>query len=258
MKKRLSPSPLPLLAIAATLLLSACHSDSFRIEGQLQGGENRSLWLEEIAPEGTLFIDSIALDSKGRFSYRCTMPYRSLYSLHSSEEDFVVLLPDYGEKITVGGTITPLASSYTVTGSPESTLLWQLQQFSGDGGKALLALIDTTNHYAAMLKAGLVDDATVAAKKQETDSIYRTLFVEQQEYVCRFIEDNRGSLATLIALYKPFNNRPLLDPRTGTTMDYFDIVLEGLQEALPDNPHTQHFKNTAEHLRSALARQNEE
>jgi hypothetical protein len=35
------------------------------------------------------------------------------------------------------------------------------------------------------------------------------------------------------------------------------MVLEGLQEKLPDNPHTLKFKNTTEHLRSALARQEE-
>ena len=34
-------------------------------------------------------------------------------------------------------------------------------------------------------------------------------------------------------------------------------ALQGLQQALPDNPHTLHFKNTTEHLRSALARQEE-
>lgn len=81
------------------------------------------------------------------------------------------------------------------------------------------------------------------------------VFREQQEYVCRFIEENKGSLSTLIALYKPFNNRLLIDTRNPQSIEWYDMVLEGLQERYPDNPHTLHFKNTTEHLRSALARE---
>ena len=116
-------------------------------------------------------------------------------------------------------------------------------------------LVDTSEHYAMLHERGLVDDVVVAAKKQETDSIYRMVFREQQEYVCRFIEENKGSLSTLIALYKPFNNRLLIDTRNPQSIEWYDMVLEGLQERYPDNPHTLHFKNTTEHLRSTLARE---
>ena len=95
----------------------------------------------------------------------------------------------------------------------------------------------------------------VLRKKDETDSIYRLTFQEQQDYVCRFLEENKGSLSTLIALYKPFNNRLLIDTRDPNSIEWYDLVLEGLQERYPDNPHTLHFKNTTEHLRSALSRQ---
>ena len=142
-------------------------------------------------------------------------------------------------------------------GSAESALLWQLQQYTNDGSKILYALVDSVNHYEALLAAGEMDNATYDKKKAVTDSIYHATFVEQQEYVCRFIEENAGSLTTLIALYKPFNNRALIDPRDPISIDYFDLVLEGLQRELPDNPHTLHFKNTTEHLRSALAREQE-
>ena len=71
--------------------------------------------------------------------------------------------------------------------------------------------------------------------------------------MCRFIEENQGSLSTLIALYKPFNNRPLIDTRAPENIDWYDLVLEGLQQSLPDNPHTLHFKNSVEHQRHNAA-----
>ena len=82
---------------------------------------------------------------------------------------------------------------------------------------------------------------------------YLATFAEQQQYVVHFIEDNLGSLTTLIALYKPFNNRPLVDP--SNSFEFYEAILEALQETKPDNPHTLHFKNTTEHLRSAIAHQ---
>ncbi len=242
-----------LLALAAT----ACHSDGFTISGTLEGAAGKKLWLEELAPEGPLFIDSIPVDSKGRFSYRYNPPYRSLYNLHTTDNNYIVTLPDNGEHIKVAGRWENLSLTYTVTGSPESQLLWQLQQYTNDGSRILNALIDTTEHYQRLLAQGAVSPDLVDAKKAVTDSIYHDAFVEQQEYICRFIEENRGSLATLIALYKPFNTRPLIDPRDPMSIDYYDLVLEGLQEAEPDNPHTLRFKNTTEHLRSSLARQQE-
>lgn len=245
-----------LLFSTVALLFCACNDNkSFTIGGQIDGGAHKTLWLEEISPEGALFIDSIRTDGKGRFKYRYRMPYRSLYNLHTSADNYIVTLPDYGEKLYVVGNYDNLSLSYHIEGSPESNLLWQLQQYTNDGAKVLNALVDTTELYAQMLFDGKIGNDDVLKKKEETDSIYRFTFEEQQDYVCRFIEENRGSLSTLIALYKPFNNRLLIDTRDPGSIDWYDLVLEGLQERYPDNPHTLHFKNTTEHLRSSLSRQ---
>ncbi len=239
------------------LMFIGCKHDGFTIEGTLEGGANKTLWLEEIAPEGPMFIDSIHMDADGHFKYRYNPPYRSLYNLHSSEGNYIVTLPDKGEVIEVTGKYENLSLTYKVTGSPESILLWQLQQYTNDGSKILYTLVDSVNSYNAQLSAGTINQKTFDALKAATDSVYHAAFVEQQEYVCRFVEENAGSLSTLIALYKPFNNRALIDPRDPSSIDYYDMVLNGLEEKLPDNPHTIHFKNTTEHLRSALARQQE-
>ncbi|MBR5092387.1 MAG: DUF4369 domain-containing protein [Bacteroidales bacterium] len=235
--------------------LASCKHDTFTISGTLDGGAGHTLWLEEIAPDGPMFIDSIPVDSKGHFKYTYKMPYRSLYNLHTTADNYIVTLPDYGEHLKVSGRYDNLSVSYDITGSPESSLLWQLQQYTNDGATVLRALIDTTKYYQQLLAEGKVDIEVVYDKKDMTDSIYRLTAEEQQDYICRFIEENQGSLSTLIALYKPFNNRLLIDTRDPNSIDWYDMVLEGLQERYPDNPHTLHFKNTTEHLRSALSRQ---
>lgn len=243
-----------LLAVLV-LLFAGCKHNTFTISGTLEGGAGKTLWLEEIAPSGPLFIDSIHVDSKGHFKYKYTMPYRSMYSLHTTEDNFIVTLPDYGENVKVTGRWDNLSVSYSVSGSPESALLWQLQQYTNDGAEVLYQLIDTTEYYAQLYFDQQITEQQVLDKKDETDSIYRLTAQEQQDYVFRFLEENKGSLSTLIALYKTFNNRLLIDTRDPYSIDWYDLVLEGLQERYPDNPHTLHFKNTTEHLRSTLSRQ---
>ena len=86
-----------------------------------------------------------------------------------------------------------------------------------------------------------------------TDSIYLDAFADQQHYVVNFIQDHLGSLTTLIALYKPFNNRPLINP--ADSFEFYEAVLEGLEESMPDNPHTLSFKNQVERTRFQYAQQ---
>ena len=240
---------------AAVLIATGCTKNSFSIEGTMANGAGRKLYLEEITPEGTLFIDSVQIDSRGHYEITYEMPYPSLYNLHASANNYVVLAPEYGEKIHVDGDYEKFSQSYRVSGSPESTLLWQLQQYINDGAMVLNALVDTTEYYAQQYFEGNVSEATVLEKKEMTDSLFLIEYHAQQDYVTDFLDQNKGSLATLIALYTHFNNRPLINPRREESADYYDAVLEGLEERHPDNPHTQHFKISVERLHSALANQ---
>ena len=241
--------------LALALTMASCHKDTFTISGTIDGGAGKTVWLEEIAPDGPLFIDSIRLDDRGRFKYTYRMPYRSMYNLHTTDDNFIVTLPDYGEHLKVDGKWENLSMTYTIGGSAESELLWELQQVSNDGASILQQLVDTSDHYAVLYARGMVDDQTVYEKHQETDSIYHETFTQLQDYMCTFIEQNQGSLSTLIALYKPFNNRPLIDARDPSCIDWYDMVLDGLTQRYPDNPHTIHFRTTTERLRAALSQE---
>ena len=245
------------------ILLVSCGGNgsnpknSFALKGNLQGDAKQSLWLEEMTPDGHIFVDSIPFDNNGDFTYHSKeIPYHTLYILHVGNFA-ITLLPSEGEVIHLDIKTDARSLTYDVKGSPESTLLWQLQNYSNDGLKILYSLVDTVARYDNLLASGAINQKTYDSKKDECDSIFRDAFVEQQEYAYHFIEEHKGSLTSLIALYKDFNRRPLIDPHDPNSIDYYDLVLEGLQQTLPDNPHTLHFKNTTEHLRSALARQDE-
>ena len=234
-----------ILSVFATILLAACsNKNTFTVEGTLVGGENKNIYIEQNIPdEEPLFIDSLQLDDKGHFTFSHEMPYKTFYNIHVNQFNYIVLLPSPKEKIAITGNYDNLQETYNISGSPESILLWQLQDYSNMGNNAVRELAERDRKNQDSLS-----EKQYAIAKQETDSIFIENYRMQQEYVGRFINENFGSLSTLIALYKPFNaNMPLLPPETSFT--YYELVLDGLQKELPDNPHTIHFKNTVEILR---------
>ena len=242
-----------LTAVATLLLLASCgNKDDIKIEGTLQGGAGKVIYIEEMTPDTRLFLDSITLDSKGHFKFRYAMPYKTFYNIHTSEADYVVVLPDMGETITLEGCYDSLSTTYRIKGGTDSQLLWQLQDYSNNGSRALQEIVAADQQNQQLLDDGKITEAQYSDARKVTDSLYLDAFADQQHYVVNFIEDNLGSLATLIALYKPFNNRPLINPKD--SFEFYEAVLEGLQEYLPDNPHTLSFKNQVESTRFQYAR----
>ena len=243
-----------ILLIAATLmLLASCgNKNDIVIEGTLANGAGKTIYIEVMTPESRLFIDSVTLDSKGHFKYRYAMPYRTFYNVHVSEADYIVLLPDFGETVTIEGNYDSLSNTYHLKGAGDSQLLWQLQDYSNHGSEVLHDIVSTDQQNQQLLAEGKISQAQYDEARKETDSIYLAAFADQQHYVVDFIQEHLGSLVTLIALYKPFNNRPLINP--ADSFEFYDAVLEGLEETMPDNPHTLNFKNQVERTRFQYAR----
>ena len=217
--------------------------ESFQIVGTLENGAGKMVYIEELTPEGPLFLDSIKMDSKGNFRFSYKMPYESFYNVHVAQNDYIVLLPQNGETIRIKGDYNRFSLTYTVEGSPQSTLLWQLQEYTNMGIARLTDIVKMDDENRA--KYPNANDLKEARKV--TDSIFLDAFAEQQDYIMDFIQHNFGSLATMIALYKEFNNHPIIDP--AKSLDWYIEVLEGLETERPENPHTIHFHNSVEYLK---------
>ena len=238
------------LAIVA-LMFSCGKKNTFTIEGTLQGGAGKYVVIEEIAPKEMIPIDSVLLDKDGHFSFTYEMPYQSFYNVKVSSQDFVMLLPHYGETLTLTGDYNHLSPTYQVKGSEGSILLWQLNDYTKFGEQRLDSIARAFDQLVADCKG---DTNCIKKQKPALDSVYLDAFAEQQEYVINFIQRNKGSLATLIALYKTFNTRPLIDPKTDD-FEFYEMVASGLEETMPQNKHVIEFRNTVEHLRVQYGKQ---
>lgn len=238
--------------VIAVVLLAGCKGKSgngemsFEIKGTFENAANKTLYIEEMTPDnGPRFLDSITCDKNGKFSYKCTMSYQTFYNLHGSEYDYIVLLPNDEETITLNGDCSDLGATYRVSGSPESQLMWQIQSYINDANRTIADIAQQDKQNRATLseadyeKAHTVTDSIFIA---EHNTVYMMFY--------NFIEDNRGSLSTLYAVDAPFNH-------TGRVFyaepdfEVFESVLEGLMAKTPDNPHTQYYRTRVERARSA-------
>lgn len=240
-----------IIAVALVFTLVSCHKkDVVKINGTITNGAGKTMWIEELTPDGPQFIDSLRLDSKGQFKFTHPYTYQTFYYLHASPTDYIVLLPYKDEEVKVTGDMDSLDRSYYVEGSQECTLLWQLQDYSNMGTRKLMEVL--AKDQANRAQYGFDTPAYKEAKK-ETDSLFREAYDEQFLYLSRYITENSGSLSTIIALYKPFNgDRPVIDvDRYPELFTFYEMVIEGLEadDELKDNPHTIHFKNVVERVR---------
>ena len=221
--------------LAGLLIFISCNqtpkSNQFKVEGFLSNGQNRTLVLNEISPEGNIFIDTIRIDENGEFEYTYTMPYPSFYTLQTDKGEFITLIPDYREVIGIEGDYDTLSPSYVVKGSMHSQLLWALNDKELEGIAILNDIYKTWDEFA-------YHEESVEIKKQ-LDSLYYETWHDQKAFYYNFILDNKGSLATLMALYKTFNKRTVFPVEANA--DLYDTVNAGLSQRLPDNPHTKHF-----------------
>lgn len=236
-----------LFLLIPVVLFSACQKQIITISGTLDHGAGKTIYIEELTPGGPLFLDSVKLDDKGHFRVRYDMPYKTFYNVHVNGYDYVVLQPDYGEHVEIAGDYDSLTRTYTVKGAGDSQLLWQLQQSTNQANDVLMRIGSADRQRRQQLEAGTLSQAEFDQAHRATDSVFLATYCQQQDYIFQFIEQHKGSLATIIALYKPFNaNMPLVDPKKHN--EYYQLVLQGLEESLPDNPHTANFRTTVQQI----------
>ncbi len=231
-----------IVMICFVILSCKNNKDSFTIKGFLKGGEGKYVTIQEVTPNEIIIIDSVQLNKDGEFSFTYKMPYQSFYNIVVSPNDFIMLLPNYQEKISITGDYNNLSKTYQITGSPDSQLLWQLNDYTVYGIRRLDSI-------KAAYDQILQNQDTNYIKKQkiQLDSIYLDAYYEQQDFIAAFIEKNGGSLSTLIALYKTFNTIPLIRP--DVNFDFYELIYKELESKIPDNPHTLNFGNTVQHMR---------
>jgi hypothetical protein len=114
-------------SIALTTLFFACKKhDGFVINGKITNASGKYIYLEELRVSSSIPVDSFKIGKDGTFKFEGKIGYPNFYLLSLDKNNFVTLLVDTTEQISVRADAANFSHDYVVDGSSGSKLVQQL------------------------------------------------------------------------------------------------------------------------------------
>ncbi len=210
--------------------LFACNStfkkDGFTVEGTITNGSGKELVLSKLTTQKVIPVDTVKLDEKGNFKFTGHASSPDFYILSISQNEYINLLIDSMQQITVNADASKFTDSYTVKGSPDSQLLKELY----DRLAKTVGEIDSLGIIFRTMQTEKNADSLRAAINPKLINSVSLLNKDTK----KFIDANPNSLATLIALSLSVAERtPVLT--LPEDMAYYEKVDKTLTAKYPNN-----------------------
>ncbi|MFO7978435.1 MAG: TlpA disulfide reductase family protein [Bacteroidales bacterium] len=221
-------------------------SGTFTVSAELDNAQQVPILVEELTTQDKKPVDTLMTDDQGRFSFSHEIKQAGFYILRVDAYNFLTLVVEPGEEINITGDAANLSHTFQVEGSPGSEKLATLNRSLARGYQQVDSL--TIVYQQNMSHPDLEEF------RQQLDVAYTHIFKEQQQYVKDFISENPHSLVSIIALYKYFGDRLLLNEQDH--FEYFEQLSQSLREAYPKNHHVMDLKRrVGEYRRNEKQRQ---
>jgi len=191
-----------LSAIIATASLVACSSSTenengFVLSGKFSNANGQTVILEQMTPQGLVGIDTVVIDENGELKIHSTALEKGFYRLKISDKNFATFIFDADEKVTVGGNAEDLGNTYTVDGSVDSKLFWEINQASMSNYKKRDSLQKVFQAFINVIK---MDSVRIDSMSNALEKPYMDLVNEHNQYLKNFVEKNPSSFASLAAI----------------------------------------------------------
>ncbi len=230
--------------IVLIILFSSCSTnhnkdkagdDEFLIKGKITNSKGEKLYLYELNINDKILLDSAVIDENGDFLIRHKIEEPGFYILYESGNNFITLVVDKGETISITADIRSLAKTYNVEGSEGSILLHQFETFTYENNKKVEKL-----SFEYEKNKNKPDFAKII---DSLDNEFFKILDDQKAKVKDFLKKNPGSLASLIVINRNFREHPVISETDD--FYYFDLLDKKLSARYPGNKHVvEHNKRT--------------
>lgn len=191
-------------ALLASAALISCTEAEFKIDGDVQGAEGKSIVLEKSDFSGYwVAVDSTHVGKNGHFKISSPAPASpEIYRL-SLGNNFIYVPVDSVETLHVTSSLNKFGSDFSVTGSAQAERMTQFER--------------------ELQGLQITDSAAVAQFKRQAYG--------------KYIKDGEGSIVSYYVLTKFVGNKPLYDPTDPTDMKYYAAVATQFDQYRPNDPH---------------------
>lgn len=218
------------------LIISGCYSDNYRIKGTINNADDRMLMLEKMQLDRSLIIDSVKLNEDGEFSFhgeKLNVP--TFFKLKLSENNYITLLLDSTEHVTITADAKNLENTYRLEGSIESKKIQILNQRL----KTLRSTVDSL----MTIYASLPDEEN-ARRKNEIGRQLMAELDEHKSFIGSFVMDNPRSFASYYALFQRLSdNTMVLNVMDKKEQVYFATIATSLNLLYPESPRVKQLYN---------------
>jgi len=211
------------------LFAAGCNNKkSFTVHGLIKGKTEKYIYINRVDVNTPVLIDSAKISGKGRFRFTVKASEPDFYQLGFSGTNFVTLLAEPQEKITLIFNSKNLYENYTVSGSPGSSKVQSLDVTLAETKRKLDSL--TLIYNKAAKEPGF------ETRGPALDAEFASLAKAQRKKNIEFIINNINSLASIKALYQTItpDTYVLYEPND---LQYLKIVTDSLTRHYPNSKH---------------------
>ena len=177
------------------LLSAGCKSNIVRISGTVVNpATGVYVVLDELKSNNLVPVDSVKISSDGTFGFKREIKQPSFYLLKSKENNFLTMLLEPGEKITMKVHSDSLNIPISLKGSKGTELMTEYN-------KTLRVTIKKLTGLNSIYMQNQ-DKPELPKVIESLDSLAQIYLGEINTYTKKYIDDNLTSLVSLVALYQ--------------------------------------------------------
>lgn len=218
------------------VLLTGCHQNKYQIKGNIKNAEGKTLVLEKMQLDRNLTVDSVVLNDNGAFAFRGErLNVPTFFKLKLSSKNFITLLLDSTEHVSVTADGTNLEETYRIEGSIESKKVQILNQ-------RLKNLRETVDSLLALYES--LPEKGSSGRREEIGQQLRTELEEHKNFIGSFVMDNPRSFASYYALFQRLSdNTMVLNVMDKKEQVYFATIATSLNLLYPESPRVKQLYN---------------
>lgn len=188
---------LPIVILAACSNTNPQKTGNTEITGTLNNSNGGSVYLDLMSTKGFIPADTAAINEKGGFEMYLDVKEPGFYRLKTTDKSFVTLILNGKEKAVVKGDANNLSTTYTVEGSPDSKIFWEISQASAKNYRKRDSIQMV---FQTFMSSHQNDPAGTEAMSKTLEGQYNGFVAEHYKYLSSLVEKNISSLASLAAI----------------------------------------------------------
>ncbi|HUX94463.1 MAG TPA: TlpA disulfide reductase family protein [Bacteroidales bacterium] len=216
-----------ILFLITIIVVFGCKNNVAEISGTLMKPEAGSyIFLEELQPEQLKRIDSVIVSPEGNFTFEREVTKPSFYLLKISENNFLTMLLEPGDKIKMNTYFDSLSYPASLSGSKGTELMVEYN----------ITLRKSIKKFSTLNSIYMdnINNPELASVVESLDSMAQGYLDEINTYTKNYIDNNLTSLVSLVALYQQIApNVYVMNP--SKDLSYFTKVDSSLTINYPEN-----------------------